>query len=200
MNKYLFANFMVLIVMASFLLTSCDNNDDIGSGNNDSEMVSVKHTATGTVDTYHVIRADYVDYSTGYNVPDTDYWTPGTNEMSFRAAFSEDKDALTGWYFQFYIEKYKDTADGSIKEYTGLADLHVGTHLVISSRNLFYYLEGGSGNINDVVYGASDPHGDVIVKSIIGKNITLELVNFSFKGYGSEYDTIINGVIEYIPD
>ncbi|NVK92266.1 hypothetical protein HU824_03320 [Bacteroides sp. L10-4] len=197
MNKYLFANFMVLIVMASSLLTSCDN-DDIGSGNNDSEMVSVKYAATGAINTYHVIRANYVDYSAGHNVPDTDYWIPGTNEMSFSAAFSEDKDALTGWYFQFYIEKYKDTADGSIKEYTGLADLHVGTHLVISSRNLFYCLEGG--NIDDAVYGASDPHGDVIVKSIIGKNITLELVNFSFKRYGSEYDTIINGVIEYIPD
>lgn len=190
---------MVLIVMASSLLTSCDN-DDIGSGNNDSEMVSVKYAATGAINTYHVIRANYVDYSAGHNVPDTDYWIPGTNEMSFSAAFSEDKDALTGWYFQFYIEKYKDTADGSIKEYTGLADLHVGTHLVISSRNLFYHLEDGSGNIDDVVYGASDPHGDVIVKSIIGKNITLELVNFSFKRYGSEYDTIINGVIKYIPD
>lgn len=199
MNKYLFTNFVVLVVMASSLLISCDNSDDIGNGNNDSEMVSVKYAATGVVNTYNVIRADYVDYSTGYNVPDTDYWIPGTNEISFRAAFSEDKNALTGWYFQFHIEKYKDTADGPIKEYTGLKDLHVGTYLVISSRNLFYYLEGG-GNIDDVVYGASDPHGDVIVKNIIGRNITLELVNFGFKGYGAKYDTIINGVIEYIPD
>lgn len=198
MKKYLFATFMMLIVMASSLLMSCSNEDDIDKGNSNA-MVSVKYAATGVVNTYHVIRADYVDHSTGHNVPDTDYWIPGTNEMSFRAAFSEDKDALSGWYFQFYIEKYKDTSDGLIKEYTNLADLHVGTHLVISSRDLFYYLEG-VGNINDVVYGASDPHGDVIVKSINGKNITLELSNFSFKRYNSEHDTIINGVIEYIPD
>lgn len=200
MKKNLFANLMMLIAIASsFLLTSCSNDDDTDSGSN-STMVSVKHAATGAIDTYHVIRADYVDYSAGYNVPGTDYWMPGTNEMSFRAAFSEDKNALTGWYFQFYIEQYKDAADGSIKEYTGLNDLHVGTHLVISSRNLFYYLEGGGGNMDDVVHGASDPHGDVIVKSIIGKNITLELVDFSFKRYNSEHDIIINGVIEYIPD
>lgn len=199
MKKYLFATFMMLIVMASSLLMSCSNEDDIDKGNSNA-MVSVKYAATGAVNTYYVIRADYVDHSTGHNVPDTDYWIPGTNEMSFRATFSEDKDALSGRYFQFYIEKYKDTSDGSIKEYTNLADLHVGTHLVISSRDLFYYLEGGVGNINDVVYGASDPHGDVIVKSINGKNITLELSNFSFKGYNSEHDTIINGVIEYIPD
>jgi hypothetical protein len=53
---------------------------------------------------------------------------------------------------------------------------------------------------DEETYGASKPNGDIIVKSINGKNLTLELKNFSFTNYGAKAETIINGTIQYIPD
>ena len=53
---------------------------------------------------------------------------------------------------------------------------------------------------DEEVYGASNPRGTVIVKSINGKNLTLELKDFSFTNYKGKAETIINGTIQYIPD
>ena len=190
MKKYLFFICMAFTAITSLAFISCSSDDD-NSGNNGSTMVSVKYAATGEIVTYHLIRADYVSWAGDPIAP--------SNDICFSATFSEDEDAFLGWYLQFYIKSYKDES-GQIKEYTGLSDLKVGTHLIFSSKDLFFYLEGGSGGIDDVVYGASDPHGDAIVKSLNGGNITLELKDFSFKGYSNETETIVNGTIEYIPD
>ena len=121
-----------------------------------------------------------------------------SNEITFRTVFSEDKDDLTGYYFQFHIEQYKDTESNQIKEFTNISDLKAGTHLVVSTKRLFYFLEGIMSD--EETYGASKPNGDIIVKSINGKNLTLELKNFSFTNYGAKAETIINGTIQYIPD
>ena len=183
-------SFMVLATISSFTFSACSNDDDNTDDGNGSSMVSVKHAATGTIDNYYVIRADYMDYSTSSIAP--------SNEITFRAAFSEDKDDLTGYYLQFHIEQYKDTESNQIKEFTGISDLKAGTHLVVSSKRLFYFMEGSMSD--EETYGASNPHGDVIVKSINGKNLMLELKDFSFTNYKGKAETIINGTIQYIPD
>lgn len=194
--KKIFSNvfqvaFVVLVTISSFALSACSNDDDDNtSEDNGSSMVSVKYAATGATSTYHVIRADYMDYSTIPIAP--------SNEITFRAVFSENKDDLTGRYFQFHIEQYKDTESNQIKEFTGLNDLKAGTHLVVSSRRLFYFMEGTMSD--EETYGASKPNGDIIVKSVNGKNLTLELKDFNFINYKGKAETIINATIQYIPD
>lgn len=184
-------SFMIFVALVSFTFTACSSDDDDNTdGGNNSSMVSVKHAATGAIDTYHVIRADYMDYSTVQIAP--------SNEITFRTAFAGSKDDLTGYYFQFHIEQYKDTESNQVKGFTGISDLKAGTHLIVSAKRLFYFLEGSMSDAE--TYGASNPHGDVIVKSINGKNLTLELKNFSFTNYGAKAETIINGTIKYIPD
>ena len=182
-------SFMAIAAFIALTFTACSSDDD-AEGDNNGCMVSVKHAATGTINNYHVIRADYMDYSASSIAP--------SNEITFRTVFSEDKDDLTGYYFQFHIEQYKDTESNQIKEFTNISDLKAGTHLVVSTKRLFYFLEGSMSD--EETYGASKPNGDIIVKSINGKNLTLELKNFSFTNYGAKAETIINGTIQYIPD
>ena len=184
-------SFMVLVAISSFALSACSNDDDDNTDDgNGSSKVSVKYAATGTVNTYQVISADYVDYSASQIV--------SSNEICFSAVFKESENA-TSWYeFQFLVEKYKDTDNGEVKDFTGIGNLKAGSHLIISSRKLFFFL--GASMSDEEVYGASNPRGTVIVKSINGKNLTLELKDFSFTNYKGKAETIINGTIQYIPD
>ena len=123
-------SFMVLVAILSFALSACSNDDDDNTDDgNGSSKVSVKYAATGTVNTYQVISADYVDYSASQIV--------SSNEICFSAVFKESENA-TSWYeFQFLVEKYKDTDNGEVKDFTGIGNLKAGSHLIISSRKLF---------------------------------------------------------------
>lgn len=184
-------SFMALIAITSLAFSACSNDEDgTDEGGNDGSMVSVKYAATGTVNTYRVILANYVDNSANQIAP--------SNDVCFMATFSADKN-VSRWYdFQFYVEQYKDAENGQIKEFTGFKDFKVGSHLIISRRRLFFFLGGGMSD--EELHGASNPHGDVIVKSINGKNLTLELKDFSFTNYNGKAETIINGTMQYIPD
>ncbi len=184
-------SFMVLVAISSFALSACSNDDDDNTDDgNGSSKVSVKYAATGTVNTYQVISADYVDYSASQIVP--------SNEICFSAVFKESENAISWYEFQFLVEKYKDTDNGEVKDFTGIGNLKAGSHLIISSRKLFFFL--GASMSDEETYGASSPRGTIIVKSINGKNLTLELKDFSFTNYKGKAETIINGTIQYIPD
>lgn len=189
-KKFLNVVQMSFMLFAVLAFTACSSDDDNTDDGNNSSMVTVKHAATGYIDNYYVIRADYMDYSIIQIAP--------SNEITFRTAFAEDKDELTGHYFQFHVEHYKDAESNQIREFTGLSDLKAGTHLVVSSKRLFYFMEGSMSD--EETYGASNPRGDIIVKSNDGKNLTLELKDFSFTNYKAKAETIINGTIRYIPD
>ena len=78
-------SFMAIAAFIALTFTACSSDDD-AEGDNNGSMVSVKHAATGTINNYHVIRADYMDYSASSIAP--------SNEITFRTVFSEDKDCL----------------------------------------------------------------------------------------------------------
>lgn len=181
---------MVLVAISSFALSACSNDDDNTDDGNGSSKVSVKYAATNVVNTYQVISADYIDYTASQIVP--------SNEICLSAVLKENEDAVSWHEFQFIATQYKETENGTIKDFTGIKNLKEGSHLIISSRKLFFFM---GGNMSDEeTYGASNPHGDVIVKSINGNNLILELKDFSFTNYNAKAETIINGTIEYSPN
>lgn len=181
-------SFMILVAISSFALSACSNDDDDNTDDgNGSSKVSVKYAATNVVNTYQVISADY---AVSQIAP--------SNEICLNAVLKENEDAVSWREFQFIVTQYKETENGTIKDFTGIKNLKEGSHLVISSRKLFFFMGGSMSD--EETYGASNPHGDVIVKSINGSNLTLELKDFSFTNYGAKAETIINGTIQYAPN
>ncbi|MFT0494909.1 hypothetical protein [Bacteroides thetaiotaomicron] len=184
-------SFMVLVAISSFALCACSNDDDDNPDDgNGSSRVSVKYAATNVVNAYQVISADYIDYTASQIAP--------SNEICLSAVLKENENAVSWREFQFIATQYKETENGTIKDFTGIKNLKEGSHLVISSRKLFFFMGGSMSD--EETYGASNPHGDVIVKSINGKNLILELKDFSFTNYNAKAETIINGTIEYSPN
>jgi hypothetical protein len=181
-------SFMAIAVLTALTFTACSSDDDAEGGNN-SSIVSVKHAATGIIDTYKVISADYTDYTTSL---------AQSNEICLNAVLKENEDAISWYEFQFIATQYKETENGTVKDFAGIKNLKEGSRLIISSRRLFFFM--GASMSDEETYGASNPHGEVIVKGINGNNLTLELKDFSFTNYGAKAETIINGTIQYTPN